>query len=424
MARHDLDGFGLRANADPALPAHLPRLRGLDHTFAVMRQGYGFISSHCNALGTDGFRIRLMGQDTVCLRGPEAARLLYGADGLTRRGAMPATVLRLLQDKGSVHQLDGEEHRRRKGMFIRQVMDPARVEALVRGFEAAWQAQLRPNTEVTVLDLANTALARAVCHWAGLYPSEARLRKLTGVLFAMSDRSGSVGPFMFATLWQRRGVERWLEREIAAVQAGAAAPEGSTLQAFARDLPAKVAAVEMLNILRPVVAVGRYIAFAAKTLHEHPMWCGLFCSGNEDFIPDFCEEVRRISPFFPFTAAVAKRDLDWQGAKIAAGTRILFDIHGTNNDSRNFPLPARFRPERMLDWQLDDPCFVPQGAGDVATTHRCPGEAVTLALMGSAVQMLCCRMKYDVPDQDMSIAMNRIPAQPASGVRIRIQRID
>lgn len=424
MARHDFQHFGHQAKADPAMPARLPQMKGWDHTFAVLRDGYGFISSKCNELGTDGFRIRLMGRDTVCLRGPEAARLLYGAEGLTRRGAMPATVLRLLQDKGSVQQLDGEDHRRRKGMFIRQVMDPSRIDALVRGFEAAWYAQLRPNTETTVLDLANAALTRAVCHWAGLYPSEARLQQLTRLLFAMSDKSGGFGPATLLALWQRRGVERWLEREIAAVQAGAPAPEGSTLEAFASDLPAKVAAVEMLNILRPVVAVGRYIAFAAKTLHEHPMWCELFGSGNADFIPDFCEEVRRISPFFPFTAAVAEHDVDWQGAKIAAGTRIIFDIHGTNNDSRNFPLPARFRPERMLDWQLDDPCFVPQGTGDVATTHRCPGEAVTLALMGSAVQMLCCRMTYDVPDQDMSVAMDRIPAQPASGVRIRVQRID
>lgn len=424
MTRQDPDGFGHRSGADVAVPAALPRLPGLDRTLSLLREGYGFIGSHCDAMGVDGFRTRLGGRETVCLRGPEAARLLYGAEGLTRRGAMPATVLRLLQDKGSVQQLDGDAHRQRKAMFIRLLMGEGRVDQLVREFEAAWRAQLRPGAEVVVLDVANTALARAACHWAGLYPSDRHLRRLVPILFSMSDRTGHLGPRTALALWRRRGVERWLAREAAAVRAGAAAPEGSALAVMAQDLPPKVAAVELLNILRPVVAVGRYIAFAAKMLHEHHDWCGLFRSGNADYIVDFCEEVRRISPFFPFTAAVAERDVQWQGATIAAGTRILFDIHGTHLDARNFPQPTRFRPERMLDWRMGDPAFAPQGAGDVATTHRCPGEAATLALMASAVRMLCCETTYEVPPQDLSVAMNRIPAQPASGVRIRIQRMD
>ncbi|WP_128254421.1 cytochrome P450 [Falsirhodobacter deserti] len=424
MTRQDPEGFGPRAGADWAVPALLPRLPGLDHTFTLLRQGYHFIGRNCDAMHVDGFRARLMGREAVCLRGPEAGRLLYGSDVVTRQGAMPATVLRLLQDKGSVQQLEGEEHRARKAMFIRLVMDPARVDALVRGFEAAWRAQLRPGTEISILHLANAALTRAVCHWAGLYPSEARLRQLTRVLFAMSDRTGHFSPSTLVTLMQRRRVERWLRQQAAAARAGGNAPEGSALAVMAAELPPEVAAVEILNILRPVVAVGRYIAFSAKALHEHPIWCGLFHSGNEDYITDFCEEVRRISPFFPFTAAVATRDVEWQGATIAAGTRILFDIYGTNNDARNFPLPHKFRPERMLDWKVEDPAFVPQGAGAVATTHRCPGEAMTLALMASAVRMLCNEMSYELPPQDLSVAMNRVPAQPASGVRIRVQRID
>lgn len=420
MTRQIHDGFGPRAGADIAVPATLPQLPGIDHSLTFLRQGYDFVGSHCDRLGVDGFRAKLLGRETYCLRGPEAAQLLYGADGLTRRGALPATALHLLQDKGSVQQLDGEEHRRRKGLFIRFVMDEGRLDSLVRGFEAAWRAQLRPGAQIAVLDLANAALARAACHWVGLYPTEAHLRRLTRHLFAMSDRAGHVGPSTLMTLWQRRGVERWLTQEIRRGNA----PAGSPLAAFANDLPPKVAAVEILNILRPVVAVGRYIAFAAKALHEHPIWCSLFSSGNDDYIPDFCEEVRRTSPFFPVTAAVTQREVTWQGATIPAGSRVLFDIYGTMNDARNFPLPDRFGPERMLDWRVSDPAFAPQGTGDVATTHRCPGEAATLALMASAVRMLCLEMRYDVPEQDLSVAMNRMPARPASGVRIVVQDID
>ncbi|WP_435167180.1 cytochrome P450 [Falsirhodobacter sp. 1013] len=420
MTRQDHEAFGRQDGVDVAIPATLPKLRGLDHTLPMLRQGYDFIRTHCDALGVDGFRIRLLGKDAVCLRGPEAAQLLYGADGLTRKGAMPATVLRLLQDKGSVQQMEGAEHRRRKALFIRLLMGEGRVDALVRGFEAAWRSQIRPGLNITVMELANNALARAACHWVGLYPSEGRLARLTRILFDMSDRSGHFGPGTLKTLWQRRGVERWIANEIRAGKA----PERSPLTILANEMPPDVAAVEALNLLRPIVAVGRYIAFAAKALHEHPIWCGLFNSGNADYIPDFCEEVRRTSPFFPFTAAMTEREVTWQGATIPAGTRVIFDIHGTHHDPRFFPQPDRFRPERMLDWTLDDPAFAPQGAGDVATTHRCPGEAATLALMSSAVRMLCCEMRYDVPEQDLSVAMNRIPAQPASGVRIRVHSID
>ncbi|QUS34958.1 cytochrome P450 [Falsirhodobacter algicola] len=423
MSRQDQDAFGHRAGATSAFPAPLPRLPGVDHTVTLLRQGYGFIGHGCDRLGVDGFRARLMGREAICLRGPEASQLLYGAEGLTRTGAMPTTVLRLLQDKGSVQQLDGEEHRRRKAMFIRLVMDPGRIDSLRRGFEAAWRAELHPGLEVSVLDLANSALTRAACHWVGLYPAPADLRRLTRDLFAMSDRSGHFGPSTALALWRRRGIERWLRREIAAVR-GSADAAATPLAIIGKDLPLEVAAVEVLNLLRPIVAVGRYVAFAAKALHDHPIWCGLFRSGNADFISDFCEEVRRTAPFFPFTAARATRDLTWHGATLPAGSWLLFDIYGTAQDARHFPRPQAFRPERMLDWRLNDPSFVPQGGGDVATTHRCPGEAATLALMESAVRMLCCEMSYDVPPQDLSVAMDRIPAQPASGMRIRVQRID
>lgn len=413
MTQQTHDSFGHRAGAQDAIPARIPRLAGLDHTLRLIREGYDFIGGTCDRLGTDGFRTRLMGRPTVCLRGPDAARLLYGADGLTRQGAMPWFVLRLLQDKGSVQQMEGPAHRERKAMFIRQVMDPARLDALVRAFEAAWRAPLVAGRELVVLDHANAALTRAACHWLGLYPDERRLEMLTQGLFSLSDRAGRIGPATVTALLNRRRIERWLAGELTRL------PQGHPLSDFAA-LPGRAAVTETLNLLRPIVAVGRYIAFSAKALHENPIWCEMFTTGNSDFITDFCEEVRRTAPFFPFTAAVTTREVEWRGTTIAADTLVLFDIYGTARDPRAFPQPDTFRPERMLDWQLDDPSFAPQGTGDVATTHRCPGEAATLRLMQSAVRMLCCDMRYDVPPQDLSVARNRIPARPASGVRIRL----
>ncbi|MCA1439513.1 hypothetical protein I6F07_04610 [Ensifer sp. IC4062] len=47
---------------------------------------------------------------------------------------MPWTVLRLLQDKDSVQQLDGAAHLRRKAMFIDVTMDDDAVASLVERF--------------------------------------------------------------------------------------------------------------------------------------------------------------------------------------------------------------------------------------------------------------------------------------------------
>ena len=35
-------------------------------------------------------------------------------------------------------------------------------------------------------------------------------------------------------------------------------------------LDPQIAAVELINVLRPTLAIGRYITFAALALHEHP----------------------------------------------------------------------------------------------------------------------------------------------------------
>jgi fatty-acid peroxygenase len=74
----------------------------IDATVALLREGYEFIPNRCGRLNSDIFLTRLMLRKVICMRGPEAAALFYGSDNLTRVGSMPQTVLRLLQNKGSV----------------------------------------------------------------------------------------------------------------------------------------------------------------------------------------------------------------------------------------------------------------------------------------------------------------------------------
>jgi len=58
---------------------------------------------------------------------------------------------------------------------------------------------------------------------------------------------------------------------------------------------------------------------------------------------------------------------------------------------------------------------VPHGGGDPYSGHRCPGEAVTGDLVRSALQLFSEEIAYDVPPQDLTVSLRRMPALPASG---------
>jgi fatty-acid peroxygenase len=62
---------------------------------------------------------------------------------------------------------------------------------------------------------------------------------------------------------------------------------------------------------------------------------------------------------------------------------------------------------------------VPQGGGDPRTGHRCPGEQISVGLL-AALAVRLARLEFDVPDQDLSISLRRIPARPASGVVLEV----
>jgi fatty-acid peroxygenase len=179
-------------------------------------------------------------------------------------------------------------------------------------------------------------------------------------------------------------------------------------------LSAEAAAVETINMLRPTVAVGRFVAFAALQLHEKPNWISVLRDGPDERREQFAEEVRRFSPFFPFIGARTREEIRWRGHVFLKGQWLLLDLYGTTHDPRIFPQPEEFRINRSLSWRDQGYDFIPQGAGPAATSHRCPGEMITVELLKQSVKHLTEDMDYRVPQQDLSVKMNRVPALPES----------
>ena len=400
----------------------MPRDKSPDSTMALMLDPYGFISKRCRLYGSDVFQTRIQLQKTLCMTGPEAARLFYDPSRFMRRGAAPLRVQNTLFGKGGIQGLDDGAHRNRKQMFL-SLMTPEHIGQLAEMTADWWDVYARrwaSMKRVVLYDEMQEILTRAVCDWAGVPLAEKEVRKRTRELTALFDAAGSTGPKHWLSRAERKRADSWIAKVVEQVRAGRIEPpEQSAAHVVAWHwelngelLSPRVAAVELLNILRPTVAVSVYITFAAHALHQHPEYREEV--GEDGFAELFVQEVRRFYPFFPSTVARVREDFEWKGYRFPKGTRTMLDLYGTNHDPRTWEDPGQFRPERFRHWDGSAYNFIPQGGGDHLANHRCPGEWITIELMKVALDFLARRLSYEVPKQDLRIATSRLPALPRS----------
>lgn len=405
--------------------ARIPREKSLDSTLALRSDPYRFISRKCRELGSDLFSTRIFLRRTVCMTGVEAARLFYDEERFTREGGQPARVQKSLLGQGGVQGLDGEEHRHRKAMFL-SIMAPEEVDRLRTVADEVWREQTEKWTSrerVVFYDEARELLARAVCRWASVPLPEDEVERRTRGLSALYEGAGDMGPRHWWSRIERKRMNAWAEDLIEAVRdRSLEAPEGSALKTIAdhrgRDgepLDREIAAVELLNVLRPTVAVSVYLVFVAHALHMHPAIRERVRTSGDDYRTAFVQEVRRTYPFFPATAARVRKDFSWKGYRFPEGRRVMLDLHGIDHDPRVWEAPETFRPERFLDHEPDPYAFVPQGGGTKERHHRCAGEEVAIALMEQTAGWLTRQLEYDVPHQELALDLTRLPALPGSG---------
>lgn len=401
----------------------IPRDPSPDSTLAFLLDGYRFISTRCDRYGSDVFQTRLLFEPTICLRGAEAARIFYDTERFQRSGAIPGRAQKSLFGVDGVQVLDGAAHRVRKRLLL-SLMTPDRTGEVADRFGQRWRSAVddwaRRGT-VVLHDEVAELLCRTACEWVGIPLPEKEAPLRTADLTAMIKGPAAVGPTYWRGRRARRRGERWVGGWLDAVRAGACrTPAGSGLQVIGehrepdgRLLDRKVAAVELLNLLRPMVAVSRYIAFAALALHRQPRWRDRLRDSDED-VELFVQEVRRFFPFFPAAAALVRRDFDWAGYHFPRGRRVLLDVYGTNRDPRLWPRPGVFDPDRFRNWRGSPFTFIPQGGGDHLLGHRCPGEWLTIDLMKVAVAAMTRWMTYEVPAQDLRV--DGMPAGVHSGM--------
>lgn len=404
--------------SDRPAEADVPTLAA-DATLRFARDGYAFGIRGYRDVGADAFRTRLMGRSVVVARGAEAAHV-FGAGGFRRSGAIPRSTMHLLQDEGSVQALEGERHRERRALMS-EFAEGGRG-TLVSLFRSEWEAEVEKSlgVRVQILDLASVALARAALRWVGLALPAVEEKEIAADLRSMIDRAASVGPVNWAARARRRRMEDWAGGLIDDARARG---ENITIvgrlahhEEDGRRLDTAVAAVELLNLLRPVVAVARFVAFAAHALHHHPDWRARVGEGAESSTRWMADEVRRFYPFFPVIGGVATDPFRLHGVDFPAGQWMLLDLYGTDHSPHLWRQPDAFDPFRFAD--ASPKAIVAQGAGEGLGTHRCPGELATSDLIAAALSLLVSGRPYEVPIQDLRISLRRIPAQPESGMAV------
>lgn len=400
-----------------------------DQTFDLLRKGYTFGADVFAANASrDAAAIRFLGRPALLVTGEAGARLFYDASRLTRIGAVPALVGDLIFGRGGVQGLEGEAHVARRAVLL-DLLGRKGVEDLTEVTRRRWQEAQHGWVEagsVVLHDAAVDVLGRAALEWAGVQvPEPGRTAR---DLAAIVDGFGSVGPAHLRGRLARHRCERLARSAIHAARRGAtpgAAPRSPLdVIAHARDvhgalLEGRVAGVELLNLLRPVVAIAWFIDFAAVALAQHPQWRErVGTPGQATDRTAFVHEVRRYYPLTPLLAARAREAISFDGLAVEAGERVLLDVIGVNHDPRLWREPWEFEPERFLRRRPGDHDFVPQGGGPWETGHRCPGEPMTVQVLAEIVRALA-DLPFRIPPAQLRFPAHRVPTRPRRGPELR-----
>jgi fatty-acid peroxygenase len=392
---------------------------GPDRSVPLRRVGYPYLLRLRERWHTGTAEIRLLGRRTTVLSGPEGVRLFYNEDLMRRRDALPRPLARTLFGRGAVHGLDDAEHQHRKSMFLR-VLDDKAAHDIAAITDELWRGPehfcvVDPEA---VFGQAVDVHCAAACRWAGV-PADAVDPALGRDLMTIVDGFGSLGPRWLRARGARRRVDKWARRLVARARGGhrkvesdsplgvlaaATAPNGTLLRT-------RVAGVELINVLRPTVAVAYFVAFTAHALQEHPELRERLHAAPEEVLEAFAHEVRRYYPFVPMLAARARRSVTFQGRPLVAGRRVLLDVYGTLHDPQLWDEPERFDCARFRDGSVPEH-YIPQGGGDVVTGHRCPGERVAVELIKVAARRMVARPAEQAPAT--RIPLNRLPTRPVA----------
>lgn len=407
----------------------IPRDKCIDNTLTLLKEGYLFIQNRVERHSSDLFETRLLGKKVICMSGKEAAKLFYNAILMKRKGALPKRVQKTLFGLNAIQTMDGRRHLHRKKLFM-SILNQEQQDHLTKITIKKWEEAIskwESSKQIVLYDEVNCIICEAACEWAGIPLPSANVKCRAKDFSTMVNTLSAIGPEYWRGKKARCRTEKWIRGIIEDTRSGKIRPGRSSALfqiAFYKDLEGKLldtqmAAIELINVIRPIVAISTFITFTALALYEHREYIKILRTGNENIREMFIQEVRRYYPFTPFLGAIARKNFVWNGYSFKKGTLVLIDVYGTNHDSRIWENPYKFKPERFADKRDHLYDSIPQGGGDPSKGHRCPGEGVTIELMKVSLDFLINKLEFKIPAQDLSYSLVKIPSLPESGFIMR-----
>lgn len=371
-------------------------------------------------------------KEIIAIYGKDAAEIFYDPKNFKREGAMPDVVLNTLFGQDGVQTLDGKEHHHRKNIFM-DLMTPERIDAyheiLDKKMTAAFEAE---QGTFSLFNLTRKVLFAAVTEWAGINMddlTEEEIEELSKYQISMISSSFTSPVDHVKGISDRKKSEKWAQKLIKEARENPVpGKEDVALYAFAKAtdlkgelLPIEVAAVELLNIIRPTLALTVWAALMGHALFSRD---DIYNELKDDFdgLQDsFIQELRRYYPFFPMLPAISLRAVEVDGYTIPEDSWVVLDIYGTDHDSRHIENPETFKVDRYVQNAKDisyeeEYEMIAQGGGDFRTMHRCAGEWITLHTLRVLSNHLVNKFNFTIPEQDFEIAMDQFPTYPKDGV--------
>ncbi|UYL07863.1 cytochrome P450 [Bdellovibrio sp. SKB1291214] len=405
-----------------------PREQRFDSTWDFMSRPYEFISTVCRRNNSPAVDVRLMLKKTTVISGPGAVRFFYDPQNFIRKGAMPEPVRATLLGKGGVQGTDGEEHKKRKELFM-SFMTPEQVQHLSHLFDDAWTSRIPSWSHEKEIDVYQELLDLLVisgCEWVGVPLTAQEKPKRTADMRALFQYAASpIAKHMKSRLarWRSRKWIGQMVRDIRRQNLGAAATPLQKIALYKDSqgnfLPVPHAADEVLNLIRPITAISVFMIFSLHAITFYPEQAQKLQT-EASYLDLFVQEVRRFYPFFPAVSAVSRRDLYFNGYFIPQGQRVMLDVYGINHDKDFWYQSMTFNPERFreIPWQEIEN-FIPQGGGNYRTGHRCPGEAITVELMKVALDFFTRRLMFKMDLSDPRLALSEMPPLPVHAIKLQ-----
>ncbi|MDN6409497.1 MAG: cytochrome P450, partial [Tetragenococcus halophilus] len=227
-------------------------------------EGYNLLSKIREDVDAPVAKAKFLTEEIITVYGKDAAEKFYDPSKFKRSGAMPTPVLKTLFGEDGVQTLDGKAHHHRKNYFM-DLMVPDRmddyVEILDRKLTEKLDAQ---HGKFELFDLANIVLFEAIAEWSGINLdtlTEEEIEDLAKNQISMISGAVTSPTDHLKGISDRKDSEEWAEGLIKEARKNPVpGKENHALYTFAQAtdlegelLPVEVAAVELLNIIRPTV---------------------------------------------------------------------------------------------------------------------------------------------------------------------------